>query len=163
MDNLRLPVWDNVFEHVEWTEAGRLVVVVTWCSLFYCSMSEHSCHLHRKLRLLILDLLLLWISNGNTWTSCDSEEEMDIGTGSEIRSACPGQEAGSFDGDDNHHHTLADWMWTPITVMPSKATDCGKSALTCEVSHVTEALLACLVLLCERKTMYFLIDKKKVT
>lgn len=78
----------------------------------------------------------------------------DIGTGSEIRSACPGQEAGSFDGDDNHHHTLADWMWTPITVMPSEATDCGKSALTCEVCHVTVALLTCLVLLCKRKTRH---------
>lgn len=96
LGNLRLPVWDNVFEHVEWTEAGRLVVVVTWCSLFYCSLSEHSCHPRRKLRLLVLDLLLLWISNGNVWTSCDSEEEMDIRTGSELRSVWPGQES-SFD------------------------------------------------------------------
>lgn len=54
-------------------------------------------------------------------------------------------------------------MRTPITVMPSKATDCGKSALTCEVSHVTVALQACLVFLCKRKTMHFLVDKNKVT
>lgn len=55
------------FKHVERTEAGRLdvIVMVTWCSLFYCWLSELSRHIHRKLHLHVSNLLLLWISIRN--------------------------------------------------------------------------------------------------